>query len=36
MNIVVDVDYIVMQSDGNSCKIDTFQEAINAELMISS
>ena len=25
-----------MQSDGNSCNIDTFREAITTELMISS
>ena len=28
--------YSVMQSDGNSFKIDTFREAITYELMISS
>ena len=28
--------YSVMQSDGNSWKIDTFRKAINSELMISS
>ena len=27
--------YSVMQSDGNSLKIDTFREAITSELMIS-
>ena len=28
--------YSVMQSDGNSWKIDTFREAITSELLISS
>ena len=28
--------YSVMQSDGNSFKLDTFREAITSELMISS
>ena len=28
--------YSVMQSDGNSWKIDTFREAITSELVISS
>ena len=28
--------YTVMQSDGNSCKFDTFLDAITSELMISS
>ena len=28
------VKYSVMQSDGNSLKIDTFQEAVTSEVMI--